>query len=94
MVETALSALKDLERKRGKSYAGRVEYRVGVAESMDDVSDASVDVVVAATAAHWFDYDKMWKEVQRVTRTGATVAFWVRKESSICRRRERKGRDP
>lgn len=89
MVHSAQSALKDLERKRAKSYQDRVQYRVGSAEKLEGVEDASIDVVVAGTAAHWFEYEKMWQEVQRVTRKGSTVAFWVRviaqAQGRVCR---------
>jgi hypothetical protein len=28
-------------------------------------------------AAHWFDHDTVWKELQRVVRPKGTVAYWV-----------------
>jgi SAM-dependent methyltransferase len=52
----------------------RVEYRRAKAE--DPVLDeASVDLAVAAQAAHWFDWPRYVDEVARVTKPGALVAL-------------------
>ncbi|KAF8885376.1 S-adenosyl-L-methionine-dependent methyltransferase [Gymnopilus junonius] len=50
--------------------------------SAEDLSTAisengSVDLLVAAQAAHWFDWSKVWPETFRVLRRGGTAAFWV-----------------
>ncbi|KAF8154457.1 S-adenosyl-L-methionine-dependent methyltransferase [Crassisporium funariophilum] len=50
--------------------------------SAEDLSKAipeagSVDLLIAAQAAHWFDWKKVWPEVNRVLRPGGTAAFWV-----------------
>lgn len=47
-----------------------------LAESMPSLRDSSVDMVVAAQAAHWFDYTKLFPEIERVVRKGGTLAFW------------------
>ncbi len=52
----------------------RVEYRVAKAEA-SGLGDASVDLVVAAQAAHWFDLDAFYAEVRRVSRPGGLVAL-------------------
>ncbi len=52
----------------------RVEYVVEPAERIG-LADGSVDLVVAAQAAHWFDLDAFYKEIQRVTRTGSVLAL-------------------
>ncbi len=52
----------------------RVEYRCVPAEA-SGLPDASVDLVVAAQAAHWFDWPRFTAEVARVTRPGALVAL-------------------
>lgn len=52
----------------------RVEYRVASAE--DSGLDAqSVELVVAAQAAHWFVWDEFVAEVERVARPGALLAL-------------------
>ena len=51
-----------------------VEYRCEPAEK-SSLGDASVDLAVAAQAAHWFDWPRYVAEVQRVTRPGALVAL-------------------
>jgi SAM-dependent methyltransferase len=52
----------------------RVEYRRAIAES-SGLLDASVDLAVAAQAAHWFDWAHYIAEVDRVARRGALVAL-------------------
>lgn len=54
----------------------RVTYRCARAES-SGLDDASVDLVTAAAAVHWFDLDAFYAEVRRVTRPGAVVAVWT-----------------
>ncbi|KAJ6581551.1 hypothetical protein B0H19DRAFT_511905 [Mycena capillaripes] len=52
----------------------------GPAEKLAFLDDASVDMVVAAQAAHWFDWTQLWPELGRVLRYGGTAAFWVYSE--------------
>ena len=54
----------------------RVEYRRAAAEA-SGLADASVDLAVAAQAAHWFDLPAHYAEVRRVVRTGGIVAQTV-----------------
>lgn len=57
-----------------------VTYEVSSAESLPFLSDSSVDMVVAGQAAHWFDYPKLFKELDRVVRPGGMLAFWGYKD--------------
>ena len=52
-----------------------VEYRVARAECCP-FNDASVDLVTAAQALHWFDIEAFWREVHRVLRPHGAVAVW------------------
>ena len=52
----------------------RVEYRCAPAEA-SGLPAVSVDLAVAAQAAHWFDWPRFVEEVGRVTRPGALVAL-------------------
>jgi len=54
----------------------RVEYRVAPAEA-SGLPDASVDLVTAAQAFHWFDFDRFFAEVKRVLAPGGAVALWT-----------------
>ncbi|KAK8023191.1 methyltransferase domain-containing protein [Apiospora marii] len=40
------------------------------------IPDASVDLIVASTAAHWFDLERFWPRAAEVLKPGGTVAFW------------------
>jgi SAM-dependent methyltransferase len=51
-----------------------VEYRCAKAEE-SGLPDASVDLAVAAQAAHWFDWPRYVAEVERIARPGALVAL-------------------
>jgi SAM-dependent methyltransferase len=52
----------------------RATYRVGSAEA-SGLPDQSATLVVAAQAAHWFDWPKFIAEVERVAVPGALVAL-------------------
>ncbi|KAK2807953.1 hypothetical protein FQN50_005195 [Emmonsiellopsis sp. PD_5] len=41
------------------------------------VEEGSVDLITAATAAHWFDMRRFWERAGRVLRRGGTVALWT-----------------
>lgn len=51
-----------------------IHYTTGAAERFD-LADDSVDLVVAAQAAHWFDLDLFYPETRRVARPGAILAL-------------------
>jgi SAM-dependent methyltransferase len=53
---------------------GRVQYRVAPAEH-SGLPDASVDLITAAQAAHWFDLPAFYAEVRRVGQPGAVLAL-------------------
>jgi len=52
----------------------RVEYRRAGAEA-SGIPPGTVDLAVAAQAAHWFDLPAYYAEVRRVTRPGALIAL-------------------
>ena len=55
--------------------APRVHYRREPAERIS-IPDASADLVVAAQAAHWFDWAAFASEAGRVLRPGGLLAVW------------------
>lgn len=58
-----------------KKY-GNVSYRHSFAEELGFLPNGSVDTIVAGQAAHWFKYDELFPELQRVLRKDGTLAFW------------------
>jgi SAM-dependent methyltransferase len=54
---------------------GNVEYANLAAGEVIPVPDGSIDLIVAAQAAHWFDHDAFHREVHRVARHAAVVAL-------------------
>ena len=53
----------------------RVAYRSEPAEAIS-TADRSADLVVAAQAAHWFDWNAFVAEARRVLRPGGLLAIW------------------
>ncbi|KAJ7446694.1 S-adenosyl-L-methionine-dependent methyltransferase [Mycena latifolia] len=60
--------------------ASTLKFIQSPAEDLSAFRDESVDLVIAAQAAHWFDWQRMWPELSRVLRHGGTAAFWVYSE--------------
>lgn len=54
----------------------RVHYAAGLAERLP-ARDRSVELVVAAQAAHWFDFARFHAECRRVLVPGGVVAVWT-----------------
>ncbi|OLN81717.1 Trans-aconitate 3-methyltransferase [Colletotrichum chlorophyti] len=59
-----------------------IQFHVSTAEELGAnlspaVADASVDIVTAATAAHWFNMPGFWAAAARVLKPGGTVAIWT-----------------
>ena len=76
MIETA-------EKLTPKDRYPSTTYRVSTSESLPFISDASVDLVVAGQAAHWFDFPSLFKELNRIVRPGGTLAFWGYKDHAF-----------
>jgi len=54
----------------------RVRYERAMAERLP-VPDASVSLVAAAQAVHWFDFDRFHAECRRVLQPGGVLAVWT-----------------
>jgi len=54
----------------------RVEYRIASSDATG-MADGSVDLVTAAQAFHWFDFDRFFAEVKRILAPGGAVAIWT-----------------
>jgi SAM-dependent methyltransferase len=54
----------------------QIEYRVAEAEN-SGIEACSVDLVTVASAIHWFDLGKFYKEVRRVVKPGGVLAAWT-----------------
>lgn len=65
--------------------SARFSFHQGSAEDLRDAipDSGSVDLAIAAQACHWFDWEKVWPEMQRILRPGGTAAFWVYGEMEI-----------
>jgi ubiquinone/menaquinone biosynthesis C-methylase UbiE len=59
-----------------------IEYKVALAEE-SGLPDKSVDLITVATAAHWFNLDKFYKEAERVAMPNGVLALWTYSSASI-----------
>lgn len=50
----------------GAATTDNVEYRVGLAEALEGIEDESVDLLTTAQAAHWFQLEPFYRELDRV----------------------------
>jgi SAM-dependent methyltransferase len=58
------------------AHAGpRITYRVAPAEA-SGLPDHVVDLVTVAQALHWFDVERFYDEVRRVTISGGAITVW------------------
>ncbi|PON23439.1 hypothetical protein TGAM01_v207673 [Trichoderma gamsii] len=78
----------DTARASAKSANLPIRFEVSTAETLGidlepPISDGSVDMVTAATAAHWFDMAGFWKAASRILKPGGTVAIWARSGAAI-----------
>ncbi|KAF1810198.1 S-adenosyl-L-methionine-dependent methyltransferase [Eremomyces bilateralis CBS 781.70] len=60
-----------------------ITFVVGSAEELPEVRDASVDLLTAATAAHWFDMPAFWARAAQVLKPGGSVALWTSGDTAI-----------
>ncbi|KAI0884562.1 S-adenosyl-L-methionine-dependent methyltransferase [Annulohypoxylon maeteangense] len=64
------------------STAEPIRYEVSGAEQLGSnldppIPDSSVDLITAATAAHWFDMSGFWPRAAQVLKPGGSVALWT-----------------
>ena len=54
-----------------------IRFEVCTLESVTSLAAGSVDLITAATAAHWFDMSTFWPQAALLLRPGGTVALWI-----------------
>ena len=58
-----------------KFLRNNIHYKMFPAERAA-INDNCVDLITVAQAAHWFDLDKFYKEVTRVSKSNGILAIW------------------
>ena len=53
----------------------KINYSVAVAEKVG-LGNQSIDLITVAQAVHWFNLEKFYREVQRVSKPGGIIAIW------------------
>lgn len=67
----------------GTSSDGKsIQFGTSTAEELGagtylSLPDSSVDLIVAATAAHWFDMSLFWPRAAQLLKPGSSVALWA-----------------
>ncbi|OTA96346.1 hypothetical protein M434DRAFT_67822 [Hypoxylon sp. CO27-5] len=75
-------------RSPSKLVTSPIRFEVSAAEVLGadlepPITDGSVDLLTAATAAHWFEMERFWSSAARVLKPGGTVALWARTWMSV-----------
>lgn len=75
-------------RETAKSAASPIRFEVSAGEVLGTdleppIADGSVDLITAATAAHWFDMASFWATAARILKPGGTVALWARTAMAV-----------
>lgn len=87
MIEIAPAALQAWAKTTGKKdvvSSKKSRFVVGDSANLSGVlEDHAVSLVIAATAAHWFDHAKTWRELTRVVRPGGAVLYWTYGENYL-----------
>ncbi|KAJ2851409.1 hypothetical protein IWW36_001177 [Coemansia brasiliensis] len=65
-----------LESARKAEQNQRIEYIYAPSEDLAFLKDHSVDVITAATGAHWFEVDKFVAEAKRVLKPSGTLVIF------------------
>ena len=66
----SVSQLQNAERHPQVAYVGNLAEQPAL-------RGGSVDLVVAAQAAHWFDHERFYPEVKRVLKSDGALALWT-----------------
>lgn len=74
--EQAWKAWKESQSNKDQLKAKDARFIQNSAEDLKEIADQSVDLITAAQAAHWFDPEKVWSEVDRILTPNGSVAFW------------------
>ncbi|GJJ12897.1 hypothetical protein Clacol_007143 [Clathrus columnatus] len=74
--EAMITKAKELLKSHPSSELSEITYVKSQAEDLDHLEAESVDLVVTAQAAHWFNYDRLWPQLARILRKEGTVALW------------------
>ncbi|KAJ5654614.1 hypothetical protein N7490_001617 [Penicillium lividum] len=66
---------------KGK-HTTNVQFNVSTAEDLGlnlspPIQDSTVDLIISANAAHWFNMPAFWSSAARVLKPGGTVALWA-----------------
>ncbi len=81
--DTVIATEPSAAQLREARRHARIEYRLEAAEAIS-VEAGSADLVVAAQAAHWFDWPRFTGEAGRVLRKDGILAIWSYGRSEVA----------
>ncbi|KAN0090284.1 S-adenosyl-L-methionine-dependent methyltransferase [Hyaloscypha variabilis] len=67
---------------RSSNTSPTIQFDVSTAEDLGShltppIADASIDLITASTAAHWFNMTLFWPRAAQVLKPGGSVAIWT-----------------
>ena len=72
-----VTAIDPSEKQIKQAMAGdNIHYYVASAEKTG-VADQSIDLVTVAQAAHWFNFDAFYEEINRILKSKGSLAIWT-----------------
>ncbi|KAK6347417.1 hypothetical protein TWF718_005258 [Orbilia javanica] len=74
--EGMITTARSLGGKTSTSEPILFEVSTDFGENLN-IPDGSVDVIIVATAAHWFDMNLFWAQAAKLLKPGGTVAIWT-----------------
>lgn len=80
-VDPSKNMVEQAKSSTPKDEYPNVEYHNAPAEDLPFIVPNSVDLYMAGQAAHWFDYPKLFKELNRIMKKGGTMAFFGYKDN-------------
>lgn len=84
--EAWLSSLPSGSQQRRALEGKPVSFSVASSSDLSDVvRDSTVNLAIAATAAHWFDPAPTWAEMSRVVKPGGAVVWFTYGENYLPR---------
>ncbi|RIB29106.1 S-adenosyl-L-methionine-dependent methyltransferase [Gigaspora rosea] len=63
--------------------SSNIQYSISAAEDLSQFKDSAIDLITVATALHWIDCEKFFKEAWRVLKQNGTLAIFGYSSSHI-----------
>lgn len=76
-IDPGIEMIRTAKALGGQAKKSQIRFMNGDAEDCAGIPDKSIDLITAATAAHWFDMERFWPTAARILKPGGTVALFT-----------------